>query len=202
MYLSMYLRRASGLLAVAWSATGCVRHSRPSATDGAVPERHASGCAAVAAAVDSLVPRGTSTRLALAESSAVLPARAYAELPSTIPGLDATTWATFEARSRARGPACSALPGGRPVVLVRDSVLRMLPRTDPEAYWTAFRRRFPEATGLTSVSAVGESADGRQALLVVNHACGGLCGWGYVVLLGRASGDAWSVRYARMLWVS
>jgi hypothetical protein len=140
--------------------------------------------------------------LALAESSAVLPDRAYGELPSTIPGLDATTWATFEARSRARAPACSALPGGRRFVLVRDSVLRTLPRADPEAYWTAFRLRFPESTGLTSVSAVGESADGRQALLVVNHVCGGLCGWGYVVLLGRAPGDAWRVRYARMLWVS
>jgi hypothetical protein len=160
-------------------------------------------CAAIAAALDSVVPRRADTRLALQESAAALPARAYAELESSVPGLDPTTWAAFVARRRAPGPACGSLPNGRPVVLVPDSVLRALPSGDPEVYWAAFRRRYSGATGLTAVSAVGESADGRQALLVVNHGCGGLCGWGYVVLLGRGRpGDAWRVRYARMLWVS
>ena len=152
--------------------------------------------------MDSLVPRVPGTRLALAESSYVLPARAYDELPSTLPGLDTTTWAAFVARSRARGRACGGLPSGRPGVLVSDSLLRTLPHGDGEAYWAEFRRRFPGATGLTAVSAVGESADGRQALLVVSHTCGSLCGWGSVVLLGRDATSAWRVRYARMLWVS
>ena len=195
--------RVTRLLAAALCAAGCARGPRLPAPRTAAPAPDVGPCAAVAAALDSLVPARAGARLALGESAAALPARAYAELESSVPGLDPTAWAAFVARSRAPGPACRTLPTARPVVLVPDRVLRALPGGDPEAYWAAFRRRYPGAAGLTRASAVGESADGRQALLVVSHGCGGVCGGGYVVLLGRGRpGDAWRVRYARMLWVS
>jgi hypothetical protein len=91
------------------------------------------------------------------------------------------------------------------VVLVSDSTvsaLRASSGSNPDSYWRAFYTRFPQTRGLTVVSGIGVSADGRQALLSLTHTCGGLCGRGYMVLLERRDGGSWRVTRARLDWMS
>lgn len=205
---SVHRRRAPAVLLVGTAATAACSHpavmSRGERQDGP----SALVCAVVEAAVDSLIPRSVGLRLALADSThpvrqAAVLADYWAALRKA-PGLDSTTWASFVASNRARRPACAALPSGAEVVLVRDSDRQALRAAsgNPDAYWQTFYARFPRTRGLTTVSGVGLSADGRQALLALDHGCGGLCGHGHVLLLTRAPGGRWHVRHVRMTWVS
>jgi hypothetical protein len=194
-------RAAAGVLL---AAAACARHR---VADGARAPAAAAGCAAVAAALDSLVPRRAGYRLALADSTRPVPSFVLADSTAhalrRTPGLDPSTWASFAANNRARRPACTSLAAGDAVV-VTDSTARALrgQRGGPNGYWDAFYARYPRTAGFTATSGVGVSRDGRQALLVVEHGCGALCGHGHVVLLGRGSDGVWRVRYARMTWAS
>jgi hypothetical protein len=67
--------------------------------------------------------------------------------------------------------------------------------------WTRFHRAHPGAAGILSMSSVGISADGRQALLYVSFVAGGLDGWGRYFLYER--GDrSWTVVAHLEAWVS
>lgn len=67
--------------------------------------------------------------------------------------------------------------------------------------WGSFHRLHPHGT-IVTVSRVGFSSNGRQALLTTSTYCGGLCGGGYLVLLEQDPDGRWTVRAAVMLWVS
>ena len=93
-----------------------------------------------------------------------------------------------------------AFPAERYRVVPNDHMAG-LPRSDPGAYWTAFRERYPGYSGVIRLSGIGRSVDGSRAAVYVTYGCGGLCGAGHLVTL-RNDGGSWRVVEARMLWVS
>jgi hypothetical protein len=187
-------------------APACASASPAASQRAAIVQEDEIRCAALEAAVDSLVPRRPGQRLALTDST--YPVRqssvvtSYWNRLASVPGLDSTTWRSFVAQNQGRRPICAALPSGASLVFASDRVRRGLARDNPGDYWRAFYARFPETRGLTSVSGIGLSADVSQALLTLSHACGGLCGHHHIVLLERTSNGRWRIRYALLTMVS
>lgn len=158
-------------------------------------------CAAIAAAIDSLVIGSQATRVGLIDrttprSDVTLPE----PLTTLMPEVDGSTLRSFRENNAQSVPACATLPlvGGMTHITPRE--LDALPKD--EHYWEVFHARFPGVSGVTSTSGVGIGKDGRQALLTVDHSCGGICGAGHVVLLERDDDGKWRVKRARMTWVS
>ena len=162
-------------------------------------------CGAVAAAIDSLVIGSQAARVALRDETQP---RSDFELASLrrelaeMPGIDSATMQSFRENNAHAVPACATLPlvGGMTPVARRD--IDALPQGDVQRYWSTFRARFPGVTGVTQVSGVGVGKDGRQALLMLDHRCGGVCGAGHIVLLERDDAGKWRVTQARMTWIS
>jgi hypothetical protein len=69
------------------------------------------------------------------------------------------------------------------------------------AGWKDFYKRYPKSSGYWSISPVGYSTNGTEALVYVGHHCGGLCGTGHLVLLAKEN-DRWVVKNRVMLWIS
>ena len=163
-------------------------------------------CGAIAAAIDSLVIGHDAQRVGLLDET--IAQRGPDLLPADLkrledmPGLDRETLRSFRERNAHATPSCASLPlvGGATMLHQRD--LQSLPQDDVEAYWRTFGERFPGVTGMTSTSAVGIGAGGRQALLTLHHRCGGTCGHGHIVLLERGDDGKWHVRRALMTWIS
>lgn len=72
---------------------------------------------------------------------------------------------------------------------------------DLEDRWGAFHRLHPQSSGWITLSDVGFSADGTQALVQTSSLSGGLDGSGHWVLLRRVDG-VWTVAEAYESWVS
>jgi hypothetical protein len=130
--------------------------------------------------------------------------------------IDSSAVADLERRARAALPtrAFGDSLGGRlssRLQFVSDSTLRAMPRTgiapagrfmsSADYFWQAFYEKFPGAVGTVSLSPVGYSRDGAQAVVYVEHGCGSLCGEGRIVLLRRRLG-AWHIVATRQTWVS
>lgn len=113
-------------------------------------------------------------------------------------------------RARNREPrAVGPLPRTRvPVVLVDSATIATLPDSvdlhpnEPMQFWRAFHARYPDSSGLITLSRVGFNAARTQALLNVDRGCGGLCGDGTVILLTRSAEGRWRVTATRGTWVS
>jgi hypothetical protein len=195
-------RRALGaLLLVAIAATpACAVSRRPPAS------MDTTTCGAIAAAIDSLVVGSNAVRVGLRDETT--PSREQEPVPDSwksladMPGLDGTTLRSFRENNARPLPACATLPLVGGMTLLARGELDALPTRDADAYWRAFHARFPGVAGLTSTSGVGISRDGRQALLVLDHSCGGICGTGHIVLLERDDAGKWRVRRAVMTWIS
>jgi hypothetical protein len=112
---------------------------------------------------------------------------------------------------------------------VRESILKRFPRINPETVIGYFRvgekslgldRRFDITTpyelvardvdpatarkfpgGVVTLSAVGFSRSGREALVFVAHSCGGLCATGHFVFL-RLHADGWRLDHASLMVIS
>ena len=67
--------------------------------------------------------------------------------------------------------------------------------------WTRFHREHPGAAGILSLSNVGVSPDGRQAMLCVAFVAGGEDGWGRYFLYEK-KGGAWEVVAFMEAWVA
>jgi hypothetical protein len=68
-------------------------------------------------------------------------------------------------------------------------------------WWGMYYKRFPGSQGIMTLSRVGFSADGTQALFYFSNRCGGLCGGGsYVVMEKRDS--HWVIGKEIEMWVS
>ncbi len=67
--------------------------------------------------------------------------------------------------------------------------------------WKKFYGAYPTATGIIRFSRVGFDAENKQAILYVEHACGGLCGTGFLVLF-QLQWSRWEVIRNKNLWVS
>lgn len=68
-------------------------------------------------------------------------------------------------------------------------------------WWQEFYKTYPDSGGLIVLSRVGFSPATNQALVYIQHGCGGLCGTGNYVLLEK-SGARWQVVKRSMVWIS
>ena len=68
-------------------------------------------------------------------------------------------------------------------------------------YWPGFYKRYPNSVGYVELSHVGFNRDHNQALLYISRYCGGQCGDGSYVILGK-EGSSWSIKHRVGLWVS
>jgi len=105
--------------------------------------------------------------------------------------LPAGLQADFQSHRLERNPVPS-IPTRVPTTILDDSMTAALPRTDPDAFWNAFERRFPGANGIIALSPVGFSTDRRAAMVMVDFGCGGLCG-GTVYYLLTVQNGRWVV---------
>lgn len=131
---------------------------------------------------------------------------------SSIPGLERSAYKDFQVINRLPR-TLQRLEGVRaPVVLATRAVLDSLPRDlslpppgapnqDWSEYWRAFYQLFPGSIGVTTFSRVGFSPDLRQALVIVDHGCGSLCGSGRIILLQNENGR-WRIVVEQSTWVS
>jgi hypothetical protein len=70
-----------------------------------------------------------------------------------------------------------------------------------DAGWKSFYEKYPASGGLVGFSRVGFNAATNQALVYLEHWCGGLCGSGNYVLL-RKEGEGWKVVSVSRAWNS
>ena len=85
------------------------------------------------------------------------------------------------------------LPSGARAVFIN--------RSDLGAKVGDFEARFPDNFGFFVVSHVGLNLNKTEALLYLDHFCGGLCGGGDYVLMRKVN-SAWHVVERHMTWVS
>lgn len=111
-----------------------------------------------------------------------------------IAGLDSTTLRNYARANQSRRPACRALPSGMDVVLISDT-------SSYTDNWSEFYLHYPGTAGMTSTSGIGISDDGHEALLLLGHDCGSLCGRKSIVIL-RRSVYGWQIAFSSLLWVS
>jgi hypothetical protein len=67
--------------------------------------------------------------------------------------------------------------------------------------WDAYYKQYPGAQGIATLSRVGFSADGAQALFYIKNSCGGLCGSGWYLIMEKRDGR-WMIVKAIQKWVS
>jgi hypothetical protein len=67
--------------------------------------------------------------------------------------------------------------------------------------WDDFYRRYRGSRGFMQVGVPAISDDGNEAFIHYSHACGGLCGTGWLVYLRRVDGK-WKIEHQVMLWIS
>ena len=101
------------------------------------------------------------------------------------------TWDSFVSANAAPSDVTTSLRFPDPVTTLSEEDLAEVLADEPDDFWAAFSRRFPDAHGLLSVSMPGRSADGRQVLLYVEHMGPG-CDPGHLYLLAWRDG-AWHV---------
>jgi hypothetical protein len=185
------LRRSLALLLV---LAACATARREPVADG-------NACGAVAAAIDSLVIGHDARRVGLLDETTTPGPQDMLPI-ADLPGLDSTTVRSFRERNVHAAPNCASLPLVGGMTVLRQGDLRALPTDRVETYWRTLGERYPGVAGITSTSAVGIGAGGRQALLTIDHRCGGTCGHGHIVLLERGDDGKWHVRRALMTWIS
>lgn len=181
-------------------ATSCATLESPGAPTRQPAESDAEiRCAAFETAAERFVPRRRGQPLALADSTDMgdPPSTVIERVVRSVPELDSSTVRDYFATNADRKTSCQRLPSGAPLIIVPDSVRRSLPRT--REYWPAFYAAFPGATGLTRVSGIGLSTNRRQAMLVISHGCGFLCGSQVLVVLNRDGGGVWRIHYSIVL---
>ena len=88
-------------------------------------------------------------------------------------------------------------------VIRLDAATRASLRTDrdPGAFWQTFYRRFPGTPGWVELSRAGFSTDGSSALMLVEYACGFLCGGTLYVVVERRAGT-WRVTHVEQPRIS
>jgi hypothetical protein len=107
-----------------------------------------------------------------------------------------TDFLTVSAEGMSLRELAPRIRSSRPVMLGRVSDFGPA-QEGPAAFWERFNARFPDSYGLVSVSRVGYSQSGEQALVMTNHGCSPQCGIGHVVVLRRVNG-AWEVVRAQV----
>jgi len=68
-------------------------------------------------------------------------------------------------------------------------------------WWTDYYKKYPDSQGFLTLSRVGFSADGKQAMFYSTNGCGGKCGTGTYVIMEKP-GASWRVVKEILMWVS
>ncbi len=68
-------------------------------------------------------------------------------------------------------------------------------------WWGEYYKRFPGFQGVLTLSRVGFSAEGMQALFFLNNTCGGLCSTGMYVVMEKRDGH-WVTGKRIEVWIS
>ncbi|HEV2522536.1 MAG TPA: hypothetical protein VGT24_09155 [Candidatus Acidoferrales bacterium] len=68
-------------------------------------------------------------------------------------------------------------------------------------WWTDYYRKYPNSQGILSLSRVGFSPDGKQAVFYAGNMCGGKCGRGNYVVMERVD-SGWKVAKEILFWIS
>jgi hypothetical protein len=68
-------------------------------------------------------------------------------------------------------------------------------------WWTDYYKKYPNSQGILSLSRVGFSPDGRQAVFYASNGCGGKCGTGTYVVMERVD-SGWKVAKEILIWIS
>lgn len=79
-------------------------------------------------------------------------------------------------------------------LLVTDKDIKPLfPEGKVDRVWRRFYARYPESSGIISLSNIGLNREMTQALVSTGRSCGGLCATSYYVLLAKENG-IWSIK--------
>lgn len=173
------------------------------------------GCAPMVAALDTFALHVSAASLVIDDSTTphVMgpfsdAAESYRKALIDSLQLDPAVWFDFVQRNETSVPLCGDVPERLVVPTIRASALQeaeadSLRQRWELAYdpWHDHASRSPGWLYVASVSRVGLSSDGRQALVAVGGMCGGLCGSGWLIVLDRDN-DRWRVRGMLMTWVS
>lgn len=152
--------------------------------------------------IGSLVVQATTGTHRMAEESNT-PWRLARRLRNGLPSLQSSTIESFQLRNRAPGPLDAARFRHHTVTLISDEEISQIFTlgSGGSGWWPEFYERFPDSQGLLSLSRVGVSSDGTQALLYYQNTWGGLAGIGEFVVLDKAR-DRWSIGERLPVWRS
>jgi hypothetical protein len=67
--------------------------------------------------------------------------------------------------------------------------------------WGEFYKQFPDSGGYIGLSRVGLNSNSNQAIVYIQHSCGGLCGSGHYLMLVK-NNQGWVVQKRFMAWIS
>ncbi len=105
----------------------------------------------------------------------------------------------FKSKNKESSRLEKKFPTKNNYVLISDEELKKF--FDKRLNWEGFYKKYPKSGGFSTISRVGFSNDGRQALVFVAHSCGGLCGEGNYYFLKNNNGE-WKVIKKQMTWIS
>jgi hypothetical protein len=135
----------------------------------------------------------------------------YWEQLEKIPGMDPSTFDSFEKENRERATLPRIDAKRIAVELADDTVFDNLKKieiredttrlTNAGRYWKRFTARFGDALGVASFTRIGYNKARNEALLEMGFGCGSLCGEGRIVMLRKNQG-VWRVVYMKLTWVS
>jgi hypothetical protein len=108
------------------------------------------------------------------------------------------TVAHFNSREKSHCHLKSQIDRAIPYRIVSTEELE---KTFKRGDWPAFSKEYPRSFGFWRLSPVGYNTRGTEALVYLEHNCGGLCGAGGLVVLKKESGR-WVVKNSLMLWIS
>lgn len=119
------------------------------------------------------------------------------ELLASAPNLRPSLFREFERVLRAGGT--TALPEKAKVIANAES--DKLFEVNVREGWKEFKRRYPGAPGILTLSRVGFSFDMQQAIVYVGWQEDALVGQGTVYILEKSE-EGWSILYSSILWMS
>ncbi len=121
-------------------------------------------------------------------------------LRSVAPELSASAISDFAKVATKGGPVPASSTFSAPIVrLTADEKTKIFGTRDG---WKKFREQFPGAAGIVSLSRVGLSRDGSQAVAYVGQQSDWLAGHGELAFLRRDPSGAWRIIYRLPLWIS
>ncbi len=108
----------------------------------------------------------------------------------------------WQDRNRQRSRILPAFTLKQPYEILNPEQHRVLFKgPDPEAAWTRFKRRYPNAPGVLRVSRVGFANNDSNAVVYIEYYCGAECGSARLVHLARLSDAQWRVLTGELVWI-